>query len=161
MADQFETVRGIIGRYHHDRSRLIQAMYEIQDAMGYISDPILAMIAEGFGIAKSEVAGVATFYPHFQLKAKARFVIRCCSGVVCEICGNAALREAVRKTLRIKEGEATRDGMFLLKVGGCLGACDQAPALMINETLYGKVRPEDIPDLLQGVARGAAMGEKS
>ncbi len=161
MADQFETVRGIIARFHQDRNHLIQAMYEIQDSLGYISDPIMAMVAEGFGIAKSEVAGVATFYPHFQLKAKARFVIRCCSGVVCEICGNADLREAVRKALRIKDGEMTRDGMFLLKVGGCLGACDKAPAMMINETLYGGLRPEDIPDLLQRVARRELAGGKA
>ncbi|NLI75381.1 MAG: NAD(P)H-dependent oxidoreductase subunit E [Candidatus Riflebacteria bacterium] len=161
MADPFDVVKGIIDRHDHDRSRLIQAMYEIQDTLGYLSDPILSMLAEGFRMAKSEVFGIASFYPHFHLKARARYTIRCCTSVVCEICGGAGLREAIRRHLRIRDGETTRDGLFLFRPVACLGACDQAPAIKINDTVFGGMTRERIPDLLQKVARNGLEGESA
>lgn len=153
MSKPFDTVRGIIEKHHADRVDLVQALYEIQDVLGYLSDPILAMVAEGFHISKSDVMGVATFYPHFFLKPRPRYTIRCCSSVVCEICGAAKLREVVRKHLRLKEGETSPDGLFLFRPVECLGACDRAPAIKINEQLFGPLTKEEVPDLLQKIVQ--------
>jgi len=152
VPNPFETVRGIVEKYRGDRFLLIKALFEIQDEVGYLSDPMLAMLADGFKISKTEVQGVATFYPHFLLKARPRYLIRCCSSVVCEICGSAKLREAIQKTLRFKNDEISQDGLFQLSAVACLGACDRAPALKINETLFGPLTGEMIPALLQKVA---------
>jgi NADH-quinone oxidoreductase subunit E len=150
--DTYENVRAIIRNHGQDRGRLIEALHEIHDTLGYLPDPVLAMIADGFGLSKVDVLGVATFFPRFQFKSRARYTIQCCTSVVCELCRGSGIREALQKHLKIRLGETTRDGLFLLRGVTCLGACDRSPAIMINQRLFAPVREADLAALLQQVA---------
>ncbi|MFZ2957528.1 MAG: NAD(P)H-dependent oxidoreductase subunit E [Candidatus Ozemobacteraceae bacterium] len=150
---RYDKVQAIIAHYRHDRLYLLQALHEIQDCLGYIPDPIISLTAREFQLSKIDVAGVIGFYPWFSLRPMAKFVIRCCTGVSCAIRGGTDLRETIRKHLKIKDFETTRDGQFFLRPVSCLGACDQAPAMMINNHRFGNLDAESVKKILAEVAK--------
>ena len=155
-----DKVEEIIARFSHDRTLLVPAFHEVQEVLGYLPDPVLAMIAAAFSLSKAEVLGVASFYPSFQLKQRATFVVRCCSSVLCEMHGGGEVIKAVRKVLHLRDGERTRDGMFLLQVVSCLGACDRSPAIMVNDRVFGDLTPKKVTRLLQELARTGTLPEE-
>ena len=158
---KYEKVKAIIARYRHDRLYLLQALDEIQHCLGYIPEPVIAMIAQEFHLAKIDIAGVVSFYSRFSTRPLAKYVIRCCKGVSCVVCGGAQLYESIRKTLKIKDGESTKDGKFFLQVVPCLGECDHSPAIMINDRRFGNMDAASIEKLLLSIQRKGLEGETS
>lgn len=153
MEGKFERVKAIIAKYRSDRLYLLQALHEIQDCMGYIPEPVISMVAQEFQLAKIDVAGVVSFYSRFSARPLAKFVVKCCTGVSCMVCREAQLFETIRKVLKIKDGEATKDGRFFLQAVPCLGRCDQSPAIMINDRHFGRLDGSKVTDLLTRVSK--------
>ena len=116
------------------------------------------MIAEGLGVSMSEVYGVATFYSQFRLTPKGKYRISICLGTACYVKGAAKILEAVENTLAIKVGECTPDGLFSIESCRCVGACGLAPVMMINDEVYGRLTPDQIPAIQENYAM---KGEKS
>jgi NADH-quinone oxidoreductase subunit E len=114
----------------------------------------LAGIAEYLGLPAAEVSGVASFYQAFARAARGRHVIRVCDSLSCRISGSLSIYHALRDHLGVGRGETTRDGQFTVEIVNCLGSCDTAPNLMIDDALYTHVKPEDLPEILASVARG-------
>lgn len=106
------------------------------------------MVAEGLGVSLEEVFGVSTFYSQFSLTPKGQYNISICLGTACYVKGAAALMDKVTEILGIQPEECTEDGKFSLTACRCVGACGLAPVLTVNEDVYGRLTPDEVPGIL-------------
>jgi NADH-quinone oxidoreductase subunit E len=98
------------------------------------------------------VYGVATFYAHFALAPKGKYVLRLCDGTACHVKQSIPILEALRTKLRVTEGKpTTEDLLFTVETVSCLGACGLAPVLLVNEQVHGQVTPEDACSIVDGI----------
>lgn len=132
---------------------LMPVLQQAQEIYGYLPIEVQAIVAEGLGISLSEVYGVATFYSQFRLNPKGIYRISICLGTACYVKGAAKVLEAVERKLGIQVGECTPDGLFSLESCRCVGACGLAPVMMINDEVFGRMTPEQVPVILEGYAR--------
>jgi NADH-quinone oxidoreductase subunit E len=141
-ARRFETVVEILERYERDPSRLIPILQAVQEEYRYLPEEILAYIAVSLGLSPAKVYGVATFYGHFSLEAKGKYVVRVCAGTACHVKGSKALADALRKELGLEgKRKTTADLLFTLETVSCLGACGLAPVMVVNEEVHGLIEP--------------------
>ena len=127
---------------------LMPVMQKAQELFGFLSLEIQTVIAEGLDIPVSEVYGVATFYAQFSLEPKGDNIISVCTGTACYVKGAQAVLDKVEEILGITGGQTTEDGLFTIENTRCLGCCGLAPVMTINEHVYGKVTPDQIPAIL-------------
>lgn len=140
-------------RYPNKQAVSIDAMKIVQRHRGWVSDESIRDIAELLEMSPAELDGVATFYNLIFRKPVGRHVIFVCDSVSCWILGYQRLREQLSATLGIQFGESTPDGRFTLLPIVCLGACDRAPALMVDGDLHtGVDSPEKINQILERYA---------
>lgn len=132
---------------------LMPVLQQAQEIYGYLPIEVQAIVAEGLGISLSEVYGVATFYSQFRLNPKGIYRISICLGTACYVKGAAKVLEAVERKLGIQVGECTPDGLFSLESCRCVGACGLAPIMMINDEVFGRMTPEQVPVILEDYAR--------
>jgi len=132
-------------------SGLLQRLYDAQrrSERQYISKEALKGIAEDVGMSTAFVRGVATFYSMLSERPRGRHIIRVCESPQCQLAGGRNLVEELQKLLGIALGETSPDGMFTLEISSCLGACDNAPVLSIDDALYTNVKQEDLPKILE------------
>lgn len=128
----------------------IDALKIVQNHRGWISDEAVADVASELGLTVDEVDGIATFYTRLYRKPVGRNVILVCDSVSCMIMGYETLYKQISDRLKIKFGETTQDGRFTLLPVSCLGDCDHAPAMMINEDHYNNLDSSKIDDILNG-----------
>ena len=138
----------IIEKCGRAETNLIPILHELQRSMGYISTEAMETIAAELGIPVGRVHGTATFYSLFYLKPHGKNVIRLCDSPPCHIEGSKAIRDAVTKAIGIQPGETTEDGNFTFEVVSCMGLCGVAPAMMINDDVYGNLTPESTVDII-------------
>ncbi|MCX6006048.1 MAG: NAD(P)H-dependent oxidoreductase subunit E [Chloroflexi bacterium] len=115
---------------------------------GYISSEIMSGVAKQAGLQVNEVYGVATFYSYLPVAPTGKNVIKVCKCVPCSLKDVPEVVAGIRKAIGVAPGQTTADGKFSLEMVNCIGACDQAPAMMINDTLYGNLTPAKIADIL-------------
>ena len=132
-----------------ERQELLGMMKEAQGKEGYISEEAMAHMAERLQLSIGDVYGAATFYAFLSTKPLGRHVIRVCKSVPCLLRDGEMLMEAVGRELGIAPGETTADGRFSLELTNCIGACDQAPAMLVDDEVYGGLTTEKIREILQ------------
>ena len=128
---------------------LMPIMQKAQELFGCLSFEVQEIIANEMNIPMSDIYGVATFYAQFNLEPKGRHIIGVCLGTACYVKNSQHILEALEKTLGISEGKTTEDGMFSLDATRCLGCCGLAPVLMIDDRVYGRLTPDDIPGIIE------------
>ena len=99
-------------------------------------------------IPLAEVYGVVTFYAQFSLKPKGEYKISVCLGTACYVKGADLVLDKLKESLDIQVGDCTEDGKFSLDACRCIGACGLAPVITINNDVYGRLVPEDVPGIL-------------
>lgn len=134
--------------YPDRRSVCIEALKIVQRHRGWVSDDGLADVAELLELAPAELESVATFYNLIFRKPVGRHVILLCDSVSCWIMGYERLREHFAVRLGIAPGQTSADGHFTLLPNVCLGACDHAPVMMIDEAHYQDLDPSRVDDIL-------------
>ncbi len=134
---------------HQGQEDLIVRLKEAQHEFGYVPEEIMAELAESLDIPKNEVYGVASFYSFLSIKPLGRNVIRICKSLPCHLTDCQTIIESVEKELGIEPGETTPDGRFSFQLTNCIGLCDQAPAIMINDDVHGDLTPEKIAQILK------------
>jgi len=137
-----------IPRHPHKRAACVEAMKIVQKYRGWVSDEIRD-IAELLDMTPAEVEGVATFFSHIYTCPLGKHVIFVCDSISCWIAGYECIREYLSERLRIKPGETTADGQFTLMPIACLGICEHAPAMMIDDELYTDLNPLKIDEILK------------
>ncbi len=121
----------------------------VQEQIGYISTPMQAYIARELKVPFSHIYGVLTFYSSFRMQPTGRHKISVCLGTACYVRGGPMLIEKLQQLLAVKLGETTEDKRFTLEICRCVGACSQAPVLMIDEDIAGRVNPSELSRLLK------------
>ena len=130
------------------RGACIDALRIAQSERGWIDDETLEQVARLLEMTPDEVEGVATFYNLICRRSVGRHVIRICSSVSCWVMGYENLLAHLRERYGIAPGATTADGRFTLVTNQCLGACDRAPAFMVDDDLYVKLTPAKIDEIL-------------
>lgn len=138
----------IIAENKDKQGSLIHVLHEAQLIYGYLPIEVQKIIAEGMNIPLAEVYGVVTFYAQFSLKPKGEYKISVCLGTACYVKGADLVLDKLKESLDIQVGDCTEDGKFSLDACRCIGACGLAPVFTINNDVYGRLVPDDIPGIL-------------
>jgi NADH-quinone oxidoreductase subunit E len=134
----FEKAGQIIEKYGYNQAKLIPILQEIQNEYRYLPEELMVYVATMLGTTSSHVYGVASFYSHFTLKLKGKYVVRICDGTACHVKKSTRLLEAVRKHLGLSEEQnTTPDMLFTVETVACLGTCGRAPAMTVNGEVFG------------------------
>lgn len=135
--------------YEDSRAASIEALKIVQQARGWVPDGACDAIGEILGIPASDVEGVATFYSQIFRVPVGRHIIRVCDSMTCYIGGHESVLDGIKQQIGIEPGQTTADGRFTLIPVCCLGNCDKAPALMIDDDTFGDVQPGGVAALLE------------
>jgi NADH-quinone oxidoreductase subunit E len=138
--------------YPNKQAVCIDAMLIVQRQRGWVSDEALQDIGELLGMTTTDLDGVATFYNLIRRKPVGKHVAMVCDSVSCWIMGCDSLRDHICQKLGIPFGETTADGRITLLPIVCLGACDRAPAMLVDGELYTDVDQQRVDELLAGCA---------
>ena len=148
--EERQEIEAEVAIYAQKRAACIEALKVVQQHRGWVSDEAIDDLAEMLEMNAAELDGVATFYNLIFRKPVGRHVILVCDSVSCWIMGYDNLREHLKSRLGIALGETTADGRFTLLPSVCLGACDRAPVMMIDDDLHLDLTPEKIDQILAG-----------
>lgn len=130
------------------RAALPEVLQLVQRRHGWVSDELVSELVGIIGMTAEEIDEIATFYTMIFRRPVGRHVILLCTSVSCWIMGVNPLHDLLRERLSITYGETTVDGRFTLLPSVCLGACDHAPVMMIDDDLHGDLTPQQIDELL-------------
>ena len=148
-----EDTRAIIDRIIEEKHTLPGALMvvlnSLQNQIGHISPPMQAYVAKKLNIPTGAVHGVVTFYSFFTTKPRGRHSVKFCLGTACYVSGTVQLIEKAKHITGIEVGDTTDDGAISLDVCRCVGACSQAPVVIIDEKMENRVKPNKIPQLLR------------
>ena len=149
---QNEAIDKILENYSYDDRKLIPILQAVQDETKFLSEETMRYVARKLNVAETQIFGVASFYSHFALEAKGKYVIRLCDGTACHVRKSDSIREAIREAVGLAENEnTTKDMLFTLEIVSCLGACGLAPVMVINEDVYGQMTPEKVKQLIADI----------
>lgn len=152
--DKFDKVCKILDENGRDKSKLIPILQAIQELYHYLPEEVLYFVASSLGISSAEVYGVATFFAHFTLKAKGKHIIKVCDGTACHVKKATTIIETIRTKLNLTvTNNTTKDMLFTLETVSCLGACGLAPAMVIDNEVYGQVSPEKVTEIIDDMIK--------
>jgi NADH-quinone oxidoreductase subunit E len=132
-----------------DQRDLLVRLEAAQNKSDYLSPELIAELAESLGLSISEVYGVASFYSFLSVKPQGRNVIRICKSLPCLLKNSQTIIKSVQRAIGIKPGETTPDGRFSFELTNCIGACDGAPAMMVNNDVHLNLTPRKIAKILK------------
>ena len=150
-----EVQEKILKKYPPQRDNLLYILHNLQDAnpQNYLTSEDVRAVSEYLKISPSEVEGVISFYTMFSRKPRGKYIIRFCDSPTCHLMKGTDVLEEVKKILKINPEETTNDGLFTLEMTSCLGACGVAPAMMINEEIYGNLTPLKVKEIIEDYQR--------
>lgn len=138
----------IIQQHGTEESALIPILQDLQKQVGYLKREDLETVAQLSQIKLARLFGVVTFYSQFRLKPIGKHLIKVCEGTACHVKGSQRLIAHLSEKLQIISGETTEDGLFTLEGVACLGCCSLAPAMVIDQEVFGQLTPQKIDKLL-------------
>ena len=151
-----EDIQAILNRYPAEQRHSLAMLQDMQRQFNYIPRAGMEALAAYLGCPLSSLYAMATFYKALSLRPKGRHIIKLCDGTACHIRGASNLAGGVERLLGIGPGETTADGVFSLELVNCLGSCALAPVMVVDDTYYGKVTLEKLPQILAQYRGGAA-----
>ena len=152
---KFQTLEN---RYPVKRSALIPMLLYAQDEIGYLSDAVIAEVAERIGITELDVRNVASYYSMLRFKPAGKYNVQVCTNISCMLRGGHEVYERFQEELGIGHKGVTPDGIFSLEEVECIGACCWAPAIQVNYDFHDELKPDLVPGILDGY-RGKAQAE--
>ena len=133
-----------------EHSTVLEILEQVQDSYGCISSKTMMELSKSLNMTVSDIYGIATFYSFLSVKPQGAYIIRVCKSLPCFLKNYELIVKTIQKEIGIGPGETTVDGKFSLQLTNCIGACDQAPAMMINNDLHVNLTPDRITDILKG-----------
>lgn len=132
----------------HEKS-VVMHLQDLQNKFGYVSEGHIVKLSKEMDIPAVNLYGVETFYSQFKLIKPGKHKISVCRGTACHVKNSDIILKHMEKVLGIKSGETTKDNKFTLDCVNCIGACAQAPAMMIDGVVYGELTDEKIKVILE------------
>ncbi len=142
IAEQRAKIDAIIAEHSPKAGSTMLILNEIQSQVGHISKPMQSYIAEKLKIPLKDVYGVVTFYSFFTMKPRGKHRVAFCLGTACYVGGAEMLIEKAEQILGVKIGDTTPDKKFTIEACRCLGACSQAPVVMVDDNVHGRNTPD-------------------
>ncbi len=139
----------LLAPYRGQRGATIPVLQKMQEEEGYLSEEILAEVAEFLGMTMNEIYGVATFYAQFRFERPGEHRVKCCQGTACYVQNGSKILDAVVDELELKPGQHTsEDYKFSLEEVACFGSCALAPVMVVDDTVYGRLTPAKAREIL-------------
>ena len=151
----FDDVVALRALYPERKSAVMPALHLAQDRHGWLPPEALREIADALDLTPAYVHAVASFYDMYRLEPTGRHEIAVCTNVSCALVGAQAVVESFEETLAISAGETTEDGQFTLRSFECLGGCGWAPVVAVDWRYWHHVKPEDVPEIVEGLRRAS------
>lgn len=153
MAEQnrkelFKQLDEVIAQWKGEGGGLLPVMQAAQEIIGCLDEEVQNYISKEMDVPVTEIYGIATFYALFTLEPKGKYAINMCLGTACYVRGAQKVLDELEKQLGIEAGRTTPDGMFTLGACRCIGCCGLAPAMMVNDDVYGKMDADQVKGIL-------------
>ena len=148
-----------VARYPADqrKSAILYALYLAQQQQGFLTGAAMQHVAEQIRCTPADVEDVVSYYTMFYTKPVGTYVLNVCRTLSCALLGAERITEEIGAALGIRPGETDPTGTFTLMEVECLGACDRAPVVMVNDDWHERLAPEQVPQFLEDVrTRGRA-----
>lgn len=151
-----EKVNQTINKIGNTQDKLIEVLIEVQaqSQQNYISEEEVKLIAKGLDVSFSKAYAAASFYSMLSTERRGKYVIQICNSAPCYLNGGKEVTKIIKGIVGIDIGEVTDDGLFSLEFTSCIGACDVAPAIRINNTLYGNLNEEKLTEIINSIRKG-------
>ena len=146
--EQEAELRKVIAENKDEKGSLMPIMQKAQDIYGYLPIEVQMAVAKGLDVPLEKIYGVVTFYSFFNLYPKGNYQISVCLGTACYVKGSRKVLDCLQETLNIEPGQCTTDRSFSLDTCRCIGACGLAPVMLINDDVYGRVLPAEVPEII-------------
>ena len=151
---KFDRVCEVLDKHKCSPHKLIPILQEIQEEYAYLPEEIMTYISTALGISPSSVYGVATFYSHFTLEPKGKYIIKVCDGTACHVKKSRDILQVLEKELGLNAKMNTSpDMLFTLETVACLGACGLAPVVVVNDEVHGAMNRDKTLALLEDIRK--------
>ena len=149
---EYSNLDTILKKHEFKSSNIIAILQDTQEIYRYLPKEAFSYLSEKLGISRAKIYSVATFYENFSLEPKGEFIIKVCDGTACHVRKSVPILEKLRKELNLSETKTTTDDLiFTLETVSCLGACGLAPAMTVNDKVYGSMTPEKATEILNAI----------
>lgn len=160
-ARKFAKVCEILEKYEYKSDKLVPILQAVQEEYRYLPEDVLAFIATTIDISPARIYGVATFYSHFALEPKGKYVVRVCDGTACHVKGSNPLLSEIRNRLNLPKGKTTTpDLLFTLETVSCLGACGIAPVVVVNDEVHPLMTPGKTTKMIDEIMEKERVGNE-
>ncbi|HPH94802.1 MAG TPA: NAD(P)H-dependent oxidoreductase subunit E [Anaerolineaceae bacterium] len=139
----------IVDENKHLPGATMVVLNELQSQIGFVSVPMQQYVAKRMGVPVSSVHGVISFYSFFTTNPRGEHTIKFCLGTACYVGGIDQVIEKAKQVLNVAPGQTTPDGKITLEICRCVGACSQAPVVVVDDEVVGRVRPNKFPQLVR------------
>lgn len=145
----FGKLEEILKNHNYNATNIIAILQDTQDIYRYLPREIFEYYSKKLGVSEAHIYSVATFYENFSLEPKGKFIIKICDGTACHVRKSIPILNILRKELGLSEEKTTTDDLgFTVETVSCLGACGLAPAMTVNDKVYGAMTPERAVELI-------------
>ncbi len=142
-------IDALLQRYPNKRAGLIPVLHRVQERFGYLSEGAMVSVGNRLELAPSYVADIVSFYSMLRTQPVGKYHIELCQTLSCALLGADSLADYLVEKLGIGFGEVTADGKFSLGKVECVGACEQAPAMLVNNELYGNLNKQRLDEVIE------------
>jgi len=148
-------VEEIVARREGQPHQLIEALQDIQEACGWVSEEAMYAVSEGLTVPLMDVYSVARFYRAFSLEPRGQHIITVCQGTACHVRGAPRMMDLVRGFLGVEPGDTTSDGLFTIESVNCLGACALGPVVVVDGACHHHMSPGKLRKLIRTLQQAA------
>lgn len=149
--EEATAVKEVLSSFPAERRYLIRTLQAVQQKLGYLSEDAMKAVAHHLGISEAEAFGVATFYNQFRFVPLGKYHIVICMGTACHTMGGQLVLDGFERELDVKVGGVTPDREYSLDRVGCIGCCTKAPVVVINDSVYPRMTPYKVTEVLAGI----------
>lgn len=143
-----DAVQAAVEIHGSKREEIIPILSDVNRSLGYIPPEAFEELSREMRVPKAQLFSVATFYQMLSTKPVGTHVIRFCESAPCHVVGGREVWHALQDHLQLKENETSKDGKWTLQTVSCLGICGVGPVMLVDDDIYGNLKPEQIPDVL-------------
>jgi len=152
--ERMDKFKSLVAKYEEPACALLPTLYMAQEQHGHLSGPVLEYVAKLLELPAARVFEAASFYVLFKKKDMGKFCLQVCNNITCTIMGSEDLIHVIKEDLKLKPMEVTADGVFSYMPVQCLGSCDTAPVVQVNEEYFENQDADKFRKLLQGLRSG-------
>ncbi|MDD2717345.1 MAG: NADH-quinone oxidoreductase subunit NuoE [Candidatus Wallbacteria bacterium] len=145
----------IFKKYEPHPENLLHILHDLQNESGknFIADEDIVEVSRYLNLPANKVEATLSFYTMFSRRKRGKHIIRLCESPSCYMAGGEDLLSHLEQKLKVKKGETTKDGNFTLEASACLGVCDLAPAMMVDNDVHGNLTVEKVDEIINAIGR--------